>query len=165
MCLNSRCCKSLLAILCVGLAFTKISFAQTCIDDDGDGWGWDPEANSTCQVAGGDTPDLINVGGIKVSWSESSASENVSEYEIQGQINDGAKTRYYRGSASEFSVRLSSISATYNDTVCVRVRAIRITTIGNTTRQTNSEWSNRSCIIIPDAPLQPPQIIELSLTE
>jgi len=157
--------KGLLALFFVGFAVIKISVAQTCVDDDGDGWGWNQETSSSCRVAGSDAADPISGGGIRVSWPANSVSENVSEYEAVGQVNDGPETGYYRGSETEFSIRLTDISAVYNDTVCIRVRAIRLTVTGSTTRQTNSDWSMQSCITVPEAPLQPPQMIELSIIE
>jgi len=92
-------------------------------------------------------------------------AENVSEYEAVGQINGGTETGYYRGSATEFSVRFSDISANYRDTICVRVRAVRNSNTGGATTQTTSDWSSQSCITVPEAPLRPPQMIELSLIE
>ena len=168
--MNVAFCRSakLAALLCTYFVFAPMSVAQICVDDDGDGWGWNPETNSSCQVtdAGEDGErDLIDAGGIKVSWPANSASENVSEYEAVGQINGGTETGYYRGSATEFSVRFSDISANYTDTICVRVRAVRNSNTGGTTTQTTSDWSSQSCITIPEAPLRPPTMIELSLIE
>lgn len=156
---------SILALVCVSIVLARVSIAQTCIDDDGDGWGWNPETNSSCQVSISGTPDLARVGGIKVSWPANSASQNVSEYEAVGQINGGEETGFYRGSAAEFSVRFTDVAANFNDTVCVRVRAVRVVGTGDNTQETFSAWSEQSCITLPDAPLLPPQLIELSLIE
>jgi len=168
MYLTLRRSAKLFALICTGFVFAPMSVAQTCVDDDGDGWGWNPETNSSCQVAdagedGGQ--ELIDAGGIKVSWPANSAAENVSEYEAVGQINGGTETGYYKGSATEFSVRFSDISANYRDTICVRVRAVRNSNTGGATTQTTSDWSSQSCITVPEAPLRPPQMIELSLIE
>ncbi len=145
------------ALVCFAAISANSVRAQTCIDDDGDGWGWDTDNNTSCQVSSGNDTQ----GGLRITWAANDASENVSEYEVAGTINDGQESNYFRGNATEFSVRLSDITANFNDTVCIRIRALRTT--GTGTRY--SEWSPRSCITLPDAPLQPPRLIELSLIE
>jgi len=167
----------LVVLLFAVFIVAQIAAAQSCVDEDGDGWGWNQETNSSCQVNGGGSaehsgqstgdsePGLINAGGIRISWPANSASENVSEYEAVGRVNGGSETGYYRGNATEFSVRFTDIAAIYSDTICIRVRAIRLSNTGDTATQTTSDWSNQSCITIPNAPLRPPQMIELSLIE
>ncbi|OED40364.1 hypothetical protein AB833_12225 [Chromatiales bacterium (ex Bugula neritina AB1)] len=149
---------ALLMFVFLASAIINTASAQTCIDEDGDGWGWDPDANTSCQVTG---TNPVTPGGIKISWAANSAAENVSVYEVAGQINGGQERNFFTGNATEFSARLTDLPATYNDVVCVRVRAVRITG----TMRTFSGWSMQSCITLPAVPLQPPQLIELSLIE
>lgn len=153
-----------IALFCLGSAFVNIAYSQSCVDDDGDGWGWNAETNSSCQVGNnGNTGNTIS-GGLKVSWAASDASENVSEYELIADINSGDPTTLFRGNATTFSIRLADISANYKDFVCVRIRAIRSAT-SSTDNETYSNWSVPNCITLPDAPLKAPQMIELSLIE
>lgn len=147
------------------------ALSQSCIDEDGDGWGWNPDTNQSCQVSpsnGDTTPktDSANLtGGLKVTWSANDATQNVSQYEVAGKVNSGNERSLFRGTATEFIVRLADIPATFNDRVCVRVRAIRTTTVDSAQRDTFSEWSVENCISLPDAPLLPPQLIEVSVVE
>lgn len=120
--------------------------SEVCVDEDGDGWGWNETLQQTCIPAGGENIERKNPVGIRVSWPKNPPAQMVEGYKLKLLVNDAiAAEETTRGTSLSFQFDI--INATFEDRVCAQVAAFR--------KDQTSAYSELNCIVIPEQILPP----------